>query len=113
MFSTCVTGMLGRRSVVDSGMPDLPTWTSSIAVENQAALICLASIPESAMHSLYASSISSSAPESQRSPNLEQPIPRIATLSLIPRAMLVSFVGVRLSHQLIAGSAPLRGAHLL
>ena len=37
MFSTCVTGMLGRRSVVDSGMPDLPTWTSSIAVENQAA----------------------------------------------------------------------------
>src|SRR6476659_6312033 len=90
MFSTCVTGMLGRRSVIDSGMPDLPTCTSSIAVENQAALIWLASTPASAMHSLYASSIRSSAPESQRSPNLEQPMPRIATLSLIPRAIVDS-----------------------
>src|SRR5262245_14605648 len=47
-------------------------------------------MPESLRHSLKASSISSSAPESQRSPNLEQPMPRMATLSLIPRAMLVS-----------------------
>ena len=87
MFSTCVTGMLGRRSVVDSGMPDLPTWTSSIAVENHAAWSWFWSMPASFRHSLYASSISSSAPLSQRSPNFEQPMPRIATLSLIPRAM--------------------------
>jgi len=52
MFSTCVTGMLGRRSVVDIGMPDLPTWTSSIAVENQAALSWLGSMPASAIASL-------------------------------------------------------------
>jgi hypothetical protein len=62
MFSTCVTGMFGRRSVTDSGIPDLPTLTSSMAVENQAASIAVWSMPASWRHSWYASTISSSGP---------------------------------------------------
>ncbi|MEZ5597665.1 MAG: hypothetical protein R3E84_14965 [Pseudomonadales bacterium] len=47
-------------------------------------------VPASAIASENASTISSSAPQSQRSPNREQPMPRIATLSLIPAAISVS-----------------------
>ena len=46
-----VTGMFGRRRVMESGTPDFPTCCSSIAVENQAASICEVSIPASCRHS--------------------------------------------------------------
>src|SRR6476619_7181536 len=45
------------------------------------------SIPASARHSANASTIRSSGPLCQRSPKREQPMPTIATLSLMPRAM--------------------------
>ncbi len=75
--------------VADAG---IETCTSSIAVANQAASIWLRSMPASATHSSNASTIRSSASLSQRSPNLEHPMPRIATLSLIPCGIVTSFV---------------------
>ena len=48
-FSTCVTGMLGRRSATESGVPPLPTCCSSMAVENHAAWIWFVSTPASCM----------------------------------------------------------------
>src|SRR5690606_37710773 len=60
---------------------------SSMAEPNQAAWIWFFSIPASARASTKASTMRSSALRSQRSPKREQPIPRIATLSLIPEAM--------------------------
>jgi hypothetical protein len=44
--------MKGRRSATASGVADLPTCCSSIAVESQAASICLVSMPASAMASV-------------------------------------------------------------
>src|SRR5678816_1053446 len=46
-------------------------------------------MPASATHSANASTIRSSGPLSQRSPKREQPMPTIATLSLMPRATSV------------------------
>src|SRR5262245_33455923 len=81
--------MYGNRRVIASGTPDLPTCCSSMAVPNQAASIWSRSTPASCMASSKASTIRSSALASQRSPNLEQPIPRMTILSLIPVAMVV------------------------
>ncbi len=86
-FSTRVTGMKGRRRVTERGMADFPTCTSSLAVESHAAWMAFFSMPASVMHSSNASTIRSSASASHRSPNLEQPIPMMATLSLIPSPM--------------------------
>ena len=66
-----------------------PTFTASKAVLNHAASICELSIPASARHSSYASDIKSAGSDSHRSPNFEQPIPNIATLSLMPLAILI------------------------
>src|ERR1700690_3885282 len=80
--------MKGNLRAWASGMPDLPTCCSSIAVASQAAWIWFFSMPASLIASSKASTIRSSASLSQRSPNFEQPMPRIATLSLIPLAIL-------------------------
>src|SRR4051794_12492017 len=87
MFSTRVTGIEGRRSAVASGMAELPTLTSSSALPSHAASICLRSIPASATASVKASTIKSSEPMSQRSPNAVQPIPAMTTRSRIPVAI--------------------------
>src|SRR5262249_41197662 len=81
------TGTLPRRSVTDSGIPDLPTCCSSMAVASQAAWISPAPTPASAIASSKASSIRSSASQSQRSPKREQPMPRMTTLSRMPVAI--------------------------
>src|SRR3972149_11002707 len=79
--------MNGNLRAWASGMPDLPTCCSSIAVASQAAWIWFFSMPASLIASPEASTIRSSASWSQRSPNFEQPMPRIATLSRMPLAM--------------------------
>src|ERR1700722_4353186 len=66
---------------------------SSSALPIQAASIWPRSIPASASASSKASTIRSSGPWSQRSPNVVQPMPMIATLSLIPLAMGLAFDG--------------------
>ena len=70
-----------------SGTPDLPTCWSSMAVPNHAASIWWRSTPASFVASSKASTMRSSALASQRSPNFEQPMPRMTALSLIPVAM--------------------------
>src|SRR5207247_5127195 len=77
----------GRRSAMLMGVPPRPVPTSSMCVEYQAAPSSSGVMPASAMASLYASSMRSSGLASQRSPNLLQPMPRMATLSLMPVAM--------------------------
>src|SRR5262249_17598085 len=71
----------------ESGMPDLPTCCSSMAVASHAAWIWLGSMPASAIPSSKASTIRSSASQSQRSPKREQPMPRMTTLSRMPLAI--------------------------
>src|SRR5690349_9515718 len=61
--------------------------SSSVLIPIQAAPISLVSIPASACASRNASTIRSSAPESQRSPNSVHPMPMMATRSRIPLAM--------------------------
>src|SRR3989338_8859249 len=70
-----------------SGTPDLPTCWSSMAVPNHAASIWWSSMPASLIASSKASTIRSLAFAAQRSPNFEQPMPRMTTLSLMPLAM--------------------------
>src|ERR1700744_6296871 len=82
--------MSGRRSAIASGTPGLPTCCSCIAVGTHAASIWFFSMPASAIASSKASTMRSSASRSQRSPNFEQPMPRTATLSLMPLAMSAS-----------------------
>ncbi|KAK6032458.1 class II glutamine amidotransferase [Ostertagia ostertagi] len=65
-----------------------PPWPYSMPEPYQAALICLRSMPASASASSNASESSSGVPMSQRSPKREQPMPMMATLSLIPVAMM-------------------------
>ena len=86
-FSTRVTEMFGSRNESDAGRALLPTLISSKQVPSQAASMRPFSMPASAMASWKASTINSSAPASQRSPKRVQPIPMIATLSLIPLAI--------------------------
>jgi hypothetical protein len=75
------------RNAVANGSAELPTLAASSALPSQAAPICLRSMFASAMASENASSINCSLPTSQRSPNREQPMPRMATLSLMPVAI--------------------------
>src|SRR5690606_8424085 len=84
MFSTRLTGIPSSRSAVESGMAELPTLTPSAQLPSQAAPIWPRSMPASASASAKASFSSCSEPASQRSPKREQPMPMIATLSLIP-----------------------------
>src|SRR4051812_27124296 len=100
--------MKGSRSARASGTADLPTCCSSIAVASQAASICFVSMPASVRASSNASTIRSSASMSQRSPNFEQPIPRMATLSLMPRAIVSSLRRDRRRLPEVAPKAALR-----
>src|SRR6266404_4965080 len=61
-----------------------------MATASQAACISDERTPASAKHSLNASTIKPSASRSHLSPNLAQPIPSMATLSLMPLAIAVS-----------------------
>jgi len=79
--------MWGSRRAAPIGVALLYMFTSSMQVPTQAAWMSFFSIPASARHSVKASTISSSPPMSQRSPKRVQPIPMIATLSLIPDAI--------------------------
>src|SRR5580698_8682397 len=87
MFSTRVTGIPSRRNAIVKGIAELPTLARSNADPNQAAPICFLSMPASCNASWKASASRCSVPQFQRSPNFEQPMPTIATLSLIPVAM--------------------------
>src|SRR5512136_2572418 len=55
-------------------------------------------MPASSRASLKASTIRDSGLRSQSSPNLVHPMPTMATLSLIPSAMLPPFSSVRICH---------------
>src|SRR5579885_2195960 len=79
--------MFGSRSAMASGMPLGPTFCASKPTPSHAAPICETSMPASFTASSNASTISVSASASQRSPKRAQPMPRIATRSLIPLAM--------------------------
>src|SRR5271168_4451002 len=81
--------MFGRRSATDRGMPLGPTLTPSKPTPSQAAPICDTSMPASASPSSKASTIRLSPSASHRSPKRAQPMPRIATLSLMPLAMVL------------------------
>src|SRR5882757_3467519 len=87
MFSTRLTGMPSRRSAVAAGMAEFPTLMRSKHDPAHAASICPRSMPASVSASSNASARSPSVPTSQRSPKREQPIPMIATLSLMPVAI--------------------------
>src|ERR1700735_3254122 len=88
MFSTRETGMPCSRSAWASGSALLPTLISSSALPIQAAWMSERAILASARASSKASTIRSSGPLSQCSPKVVQPMPTMATLSLIPRAIL-------------------------
>src|SRR5579863_10249281 len=87
MFSTRLTGMPSKRSAVAAGMAEFPTLIRSKHDPAHAASICPRSMPASFSASSNASARSPSVPTSHRSPKREQPIPMIATLSLIPVAI--------------------------
>src|SRR5437016_3849540 len=89
IFSTRVTGIPSRRRAVAAGIAELPTLTRSSADPYHAAPIRLFSIPASCNASRNASLSRCSVPQSHRSPNLEQPMPMMATLSLMPVAMCI------------------------
>ena len=72
-----------------NGIAELPT-ERSMDEPYQAAPICLRSMPASASASVKASMTNCSAPVSQRSPKRVQPMPMMATLSLIPLAIQFS-----------------------
>jgi hypothetical protein len=79
-FSTRVTGLPSSLSGIDSVMPAMPVC----AVPSQYASTSCFDTPVVLNSSLVASMIRSSADLSQCSANLVQPMPTIATRSLMP-----------------------------
>src|SRR5262249_29874616 len=80
MFSRRVTGLYGILSASESMRPEIPLPM----VPSQYASTCSGSMPADWYASLAASTSRSSAPLSQCSPKGVQPMPTIATRSLMP-----------------------------
>ena len=88
-FSTRVTGTFGSRNAIDSGSPDLRRALLLVEDAEPGRLDAVAldagvgeRLGERLDHQVVGAA-------SQRSPKREQPMPRIATLSLMPRATSV------------------------
>src|SRR6516165_4462612 len=80
MFSTRTTGLPVSSSGLDSTSPAMPDW----AVPTQKASTSSLVTPADPNASLDAATSSSSAPWSHRSPKRVQPMPTMATRSLMP-----------------------------